>query len=333
MQNNKFSMSGLRSALFSLVAITCLGVATPSHAQASFPNKSIRLVVPFAPGGVTDTSGRLIADSLSKKLGQQVFVENKPGASGNIGTAQVANAEPDGYTLVLGFDGTMVINPHVFEKVAFDSIKDFAPVGKIGNAILILVANPGLQARTLQEVITLSKTQKDGLSFGTSGIGGTPHIAGELLNQQTGSKLAHIPYKGGGQALIDVQGGTIPLVFTAVAGAYQLIKTDRVIPIAVSSRERAASLPEVPTFIESGVKDFVVDSWVGIFAPAKTPAAVIARLNKELNLVLSDPEIIAKLNTLGITASPGSPEKFGEEVKNDLAKYGKVVKAANIKVD
>ena len=169
MQNSKPVMTRLRSALLAVAAITCLGIAIPSRAQDNFPGKSIRLVVPFAPGGVTDTSGRLIADSLSKRLGQQVFVENKPGASGNIGTAQVANAEPDGYTLVLGFDGTMVINPHVFEKVAFDSVRDFAPVGKIGNAILILVANPGLQARTLQEVIALSKTQKDGLSFGTSG--------------------------------------------------------------------------------------------------------------------------------------------------------------------
>lgn len=325
--------SHVRRALITGLATALIGFMPQAFAQDSFPNKSIRLVVPFAPGGVTDTSGRLIAENLSKRLGQQVYVENKPGASGNIGTAQVAAAEPDGYTLVLGFDGTMVINPHVFEKVAFDSVKDFAPVGKIGNAILILVANPSLSAKTLSEVIALSKAQSGGLSFGTSGVGGTPHIAGELLNQQTGSKLAHIPYKGGGQALIDVQGGTIPLVYTAVAGAYQLIQTKRVIPIAVSSRERAASLPDVPTFIESGVKDFVVDSWVGIFAPAKTPPAVITRLNTELNLVLKDPEVVAKLNTLGITASPGTPQQFAEEVKSDLAKYGKVVKAAGIKVD
>ncbi len=334
MMNNIFAST--RKVLMSgatLATLTCMSLLSPASAQATFPNKSIRLVVPFAPGGVTDTSGRLIAENLSKRLGQQVFVENKPGASGNIGSAQVANAEPDGYTLVLGFDGTMVINPHVFDKIPFDTVKDFAPVGKIGNAILILVANPGLSAKTLQDVISLSKSQPGGLSYGTSGVGGTPHIAGELLNQQSGSKLQHVPYKGGGQALIDVQGGTIPLVYTAVAGAYQLVKTGRVIPIAVSSAQRASSLPDVPTFRESGIKDFVVDSWVGIFAPAKTPKTVIERLNKELNLVLQDPEVIAKLNTLGITASPGTPEKFGEEIKNDLARYGKVVKAAGIKVE
>ena len=325
--------NGARRAVCASLVLAGLGFLPQALAQDSFPNKSIRLVVPFAPGGVTDTSGRLIAENLSKRLGQQVFVENKPGASGNIGTAQVANAEPDGYTLVLGFDGTMVINPHVFEKIPFDTLKDFAPVGKIGNAILILVANPALPAKTLQEVVALSKQQSGGLSYGTSGIGGTPHIAGELLNQQTNSKLLHVPYKGGGQALIDVQGGTIPLVFTAVAGAYQLVMNGRVVPIAVSSAQRASSLPEVPTFIEAGLKDFVVDSWVGIFAPAKTPVAVVTKLNSALNEVLKDPEVIAKLNTLGITAAPGSPEKFREEIKNDLTRYSAIVKAANIRVD
>ncbi len=325
--------SRARRAFLTTLTLCALGLATELSAQESFPTKSIRLIVPFAPGGVSDTSGRLIAENLSKRLGQQVYVENKPGASGNIGTAQVANAEPDGYTLVLGFDGTMVINPHVFDKVPFDTLKDFAPVGKIGNAILILVANPALSAKTLQEVVTLSKQQNGGLSYGTSGVGGTPHIAGELLNQQSGAKLVHVPYKGGGQALIDVQGGTIPLVYTAVAGAYQLVKTGRVVPIAVSSAQRASSMPEVPTFIEAGLKDFVVDSWVGIFAPAKTPLAVVTRLNDELNQVLKDPEVIAKLNTLGITATPGSTEKFREEIKNDLTRYGVVVKAAGIRVD
>ncbi len=325
--------SGARVAALASLTLAGLSFVPQVGAQTNFPIKSIRLVVPFAPGGVTDTSGRLIAENLSKRLGQQVFVENKPGASGNIGTAQVANAEPDGYTLVLGFDGTMVINPHVFDKVPFDTLKDFAPVGKIGNAILILVANPSLPAKTLQEVVALSNKQSGGLSYGTSGVGGTPHIAGELLNQQSGSKLVHVPYKGGGQALIDVQGGTIPLVYTAVAGAYQLVQTGRVIPIAVSSAQRASSMPDVPTFIEAGLKDFVVDSWVGIFAPAKTPTAVVTILNNALNQVLKDPEVIAKLNTLGITAAPGTPEKFREEIKNDLARYGKVVKAAGIRVD
>ncbi|MES1978853.1 MAG: tripartite tricarboxylate transporter substrate binding protein [Pseudomonadota bacterium] len=302
-------------------------------AQAAYPSKPIRLVVPFVPGGVTDTSGRLIAEQLSKRLGQQVIVDNRPGASGNIGTQLVAASPPDGYTLVLAFDGTMVINPHVFEKMSFDTLRDFAPVGKIGDAVLILVANPSLPAKTLQEVIALSKTQAGGLSYGTSGTGGTPHIAGEQLKLRTGANLTHVPYKGGGQAMTDVLGGQIPLVYTAVAGAQGQVKAGRLKPIAVSSAQRSRSLPDVPTFMESGVPDFEVNSWVGLLAPAKTPKAIIDKLNTELNAVLNDPETRDKLNVMGIAATPGAPEKFGDEMKRDLQRYGPVVKAAGIKVE
>ena len=321
----------------SFVRLVTVGLAlllsAACWAQGSYPDKPIRLIVPFAPGGVTDTSGRLIAERLSQRLGQQVVVENKPGASGNIGTQFVAAAPPDGYTLVLAFDGTMVINPHAFATVPFDTLKDFAPVGKIGDATLILVANPAFPGKTLQEVIAISKKDPKGTSYGTSGIGGTPHLAGELLNQQTGANLVHVPYKGGGQAISDALGGNIPLVFTAVAGAQQYVKSGKLNAIAVSSARRSSSLPDVPTFIESGVKDFEVNSWVGILAPAKTPRAVIDRLNRELNAVLTTPEIVEKLAVLGIAATPGTPEAFGTQLSNDLAKYGKVVKAAGIKAE
>jgi len=316
----------------SVGASLALGAGTVA-AQAAYPNKPIRLVVPFATGGVTDTSGRLIAEHLSKRLGQQVIVDNKPGASGNIGTQMVAAAEPDGYTLLLGFDGTLVINPHVFPKVGFDTLKDFAPIGKIGDAILILVSHPGVPAKTLKEVIALSKSQSGGLSYGTSGTGGTPHIAGELLKQRTGANLTHIPYKGGGQAMTDLLGGTIPLVYTAVAGAIQHVKSGKLHAVAVSSAQRAPSLPDVPTFIESGVADFDINSWVGLLAPAKTPRAIVDKLNTELNAVLNDPVVRERLNTLGITASPGGPERFGRDMARDLARYGQVVKAANIKAE
>lgn len=316
-----------------LTCIAALLLPLVALAQGTFPDKPIRLIVPFAPGGVTDTSGRLIAEALGKRLGQQVVVENKAGASGNIGTQGVAAAAPDGYTLVLGFDGTMVINPHVFNNNPFDTLKDFAPVGKIGDATLIIVAFPGFPPKTLQELIVFSKKDAKGISYGTSGIGGTPHIAGELLNQQTGSNLVHVPYKGGGQAISDALGGNIPLVFTAVAGAQQYVKSGKLTAIAVSSAKRSSSLPDVPTFIESGVKDFEVNSWVGILAPAKTPRAVIDKLNRELNAVLATPDIVEKLAVLGIAATPGTPEAFGAQLSGDLAKYGKVVKAAGIKAE
>ncbi len=316
-----------------LATLGLAALAPTAQAQTSFPNKPLRLIVPFTPGGVTDTSGRIVADYLGKRLGQQVNVDNRPGASGNIGTQAAAAAEPDGYTLVLAFDGTMVINPHVFAKVPFDTLRDFAPVGKIGDAVLILVAHPAVAAKSLKEVVALSKTQAGGLSYGTSGTGGTPHVAGELLKQRTGANLTHIPYKGGGQAMTDVLGGTIPLVYTAVAGAYQHVKSGKLHAVAVSSAQRVKSLPDVPTFIESGVPDFVVNSWVGLLAPAKTPKAVLDRLNTELNAVLNDPEARDKLAALGISATPGTAEQFGEEMKRDLAKYAPVVRAAGIKVE
>ena len=302
-----------------------------SHAQTNYPNRPIRLIIPFTPGGVTDTSGRYIAEQLSLKLGQQVIADNRPGASGNIGAQMVASAEPDGYTLLLGYAGTLSINPSLFDKIPFDSVKDFAPIGKIGDAILIVVANNDFQGKTLADVIAISKKDPNGLSYGTSGAGGTPHIAGELLKQKTGANLVHVPYKGGGQALIDLLGGNIPLVYTAVAGATQYVKSGRIKAIAVSSAKRSPSLPDVPTFTESGIKDFEIDDWVGLLAPAKTPKPILTKLNQALNEILNSPEGKTRLLAMGITPTPGSPEKFGEQIKGDLIRFAPIVKGVQIK--
>jgi tripartite-type tricarboxylate transporter receptor subunit TctC len=322
-----------RMQWFGMSLISCLFAISLAHAQSVYPVKPIRLIVPFTPGGVTDTSGRYIADQLSTKLGQQVVVENRPGASGNIGSYQVVSAEPDGYTLLLGFDGTLVINPHVFEKISFDTVKDFSPIGKIGDAVLILVANNNFPGKTVNDMIAISKKNPQGLSYGTSGAGSSPHIAGELLKQKTGANLVHIPYKGGGQAMTDLLGGNIPLVYTAVAGANQHIKSGRLTPLAVSSFQRSSSLPDVPTFMESGIKDFELSSWVGLLAPAKTPRPVIMRLNQALNEILASTEGKERLNAMGITATVGSPEKFSEQIKFDLTRFAAIVKNANIKAE
>ena len=322
-----------RRTWLAATAFAAAAWALPAAAQDTWPTRPIRLVVPFTPGGVTDTSGRVVAEFLGKRLGQQVIVDNKPGASGNIGMALVKDAAPDGYTLALAFDGTMVINPHVFAKLPFDTLKDYSSIGKIGNATLILVANPNAPVKTVADVINVSKTTAGGLSFGTSGTGGTPHIAGELLKMRTGAKLTHVPYKGGGQALTDVVGGNIPLVYTAVAGAHGFVKQGKLTALAVSSAKRSPSLPDVPTFVEAGVPDFVVDSWVGLLAPAGLPPAIAARLNTELNAVLNDPEAREKLRTLGIEASPGTAAQFRDEMARDLGRYGQVVKAAGIKIE
>jgi tripartite-type tricarboxylate transporter receptor subunit TctC len=315
------------SLAFLLASIFSFNVS----AQSTYPNRPIRLIIPFTPGGVTDTSGRYIAEQLTLKLGQQVIADNRPGASGNIGAQMVASAEPDGYTLLLGYAGTLSINPSLFDKVPFDSMKDFAPIGKIGDAILILVANNDFPGKTWAEALAISKKDPNGLSYGTSGAGGTPHIAGELLKQKTGANLVHVPYKGGGQALIDLLGGNIPLVYTAVAGANQYVKSGRIKAIAVSSAKRSPGLPDVPTFIESGIKDFEIDDWVGLLAPAKTPKPIVMKLNQALNEVLNSPEGKAKLLGMGITPTPGTPEKFGEQIKSDLLRFSPIVKGMQIK--
>lgn len=303
-----------------------------AHAQGKdFPNKPIHLIIPFAPGGVTDIGGRYIAQQLSQKLGVEVYAENKSGASGNIGASYVAKAEPDGYTLLVGFDGTLVINPHIFEKIPFNTMNDFSPVGKIGDAALILLANPNLPAKTVKDVVVLSLKEPKGLSYATSGIGVTPHIAGELLKQKTKANLVAIPYKSGGQALIGLIGGDVPLAFTNLAGATQYVDSGQLKPIAVSAKSRVSSLPNVPTFIESGFKDISVMSWIGLLAPAKTPRPVIAQLNKALNEILNSEQTKEKLSGLGILVTPTSPETFSDEMKSDLELYEKIVKSAGIK--
>jgi tripartite-type tricarboxylate transporter receptor subunit TctC len=301
-------------------------------AQAKdFPSKPIHLIIPFAPGGVTDIGGRYIGQQLAQKLGVEVYAENKAGASGNIGASFVANANPDGYTLLVGFDGTLVINPHIFEKIPFNTIRDFAPIGKIGDAALILLANPSLNAKTVKEVVALSLKEPNGLSYATSGIGVTPHIAGELLKQKTNANLVSIPYKSGGQALIGLIGGDVPLAFTNLAGASQYVDSGQLKPIAVSAKNRVTSLPNVPTFIESGFKDISVMSWIGILAPAKTPRPIVLEINKALNEILNSEQAKEKLSGLGIIITPTSPEMFAEQIKVDLSLYEKIVKTAGIK--
>ncbi|OZI59230.1 Bug family tripartite tricarboxylate transporter substrate binding protein [Bordetella genomosp. 4] len=325
----------LTGALASIcVAMTAFSgpLAHANETAQQYPSRPIRLIVPFAPGGVSDTGARLVADKLSQRLGQQIIVDNKPGASGNIGTQMAAQAAPDGYTLLLGFDGTLVINPYVHKDIPFDTLKDLAPVSKIGDAALIIVANPKVPANTLQELIAYSKTQPKGISYGSAGVGSTPHLAGELLRQRTGIKLEHIPYKGGGQAMADVVGGTLPLLYTAVAGAYPYVERKQLKAIAVSTEKRLPSLPDVPTVSESGVEGFVSNSWIGILSPAKTPADIVSKLQQAIHDVVHTPETEERLAGLGITASGNTPQEFRQQIEADLKTYKAVVKSANIQV-
>jgi tripartite-type tricarboxylate transporter receptor subunit TctC len=317
-----------------LLMLAAVSVFRQTAWAQDYPARPVRILVPFSPGGVTDNSARVIADPLASRLAQQVVIENRPGASGNIGTQAVAQSAPDGYTLLLGFDGTLVINPHVFAKLAFDTLRDFAPVTKLGDAALILVAHPSVPARNLSEFIVFAKKARSAtFAYGTSGTGGTPHLAGELLKQRTGIALEHIPYKGGGQAIIDVMGGQIPLVFTAIATAQQYVKAGRLNGLGVPGARRSAALPDVPTFIESGQPGFDVTSWVGILAPAKTPRPVIDRLQREIAAVLGTDAVRERYRVLGIEPVGNTPEQFAGEIRADLARWEKVVKAANIRIE
>jgi tripartite-type tricarboxylate transporter receptor subunit TctC len=311
-----------------LAALVIAGASAGATAQP-FPAKPVRIIVPFAPGGVADSSARAISERLGARLGQPLLVENRPGASGNIGTASVASSAPDGYTLLLGFDGTMVVNPHVYAKLPWDTLRDFAPVTKLGDATLILVAHPSVPAKDLRELVGL----KQAFSYGTAGTGSTPHLAGELLAQRTGLALTHVPYKGGGQAMGDVVGGQIPLVYTAIATAQQFVRSGKLKGLGVSAAKRSPSLPDVPTFVESGLDGFVVDSWTGILAPAKTPREVVERLQKDIAAVLAEPDIRSRYATLGIEPVGNTPAQFTEQIRADLGRWQKVVRQANIRIE
>jgi len=326
----------LKKTLLVGLILFCISTISPISKLAlaqSYPNRPIRLIIPFAPGGVTDIGGRYIANQLSIKFGQQVVVENKSGASGNIGAAFVAQSDPDGYTLLLGFDGTLVINPHIFDKISFDTLKDFSPVAKIGDAALILVSNNDFPGKTVADVIAISKKNPSGLSYATSGAGVTPHIAGELLKQKTGANLIPIPYKSGGQALIGLMSGDVPLAFTVLAGANQYVQTGRLKPIAISAKARTASLPNVPTFIESAYQDIQITSWIGVLAPAKTSKAVINSLNTAINEILQASDSNVSFNSIGITRPLTTPELVSEQIKLELNLFGQIVKAAGIKAE
>jgi tripartite-type tricarboxylate transporter receptor subunit TctC len=312
-----------------------LGVAAyAGSAQAQpFPNRPIKIVVPYSAGGSSDSTARLVAEGLTARFGHQVIVENRPGAAGNIGTQAVAQAKPDGYTLLLGYDGTLTINPWVYAKNPFDPIKDFAPVTKVVDSTLLLIANPALPANSVKDLIALAKSAPGTLSYGTSGIGSTPHLATELMNLQFGIDLRHIPYSGGSAAMPALMGNHIQLVYTAVGTAGSFVKSGKVKALGVSSARRSAALPEVPTFSEAGVPGFELTSWFGILAPAKTPPAIVEQLRNEIKAVIETPAIRDKLIALGLDPVGGTPAEFGAQIRDDLARWEAVVKRTRIRID
>jgi len=325
---------GVRAALvLALAIIATASIPSEARAQAPFPSKPVHMIVPFPPGGVSDAAARLVAEALSKRLNGEVIVENKPGATGNVAAQYVAQAEADGYTMMLAFNGILTINPFVFDKLPFDVTKDFTPIGKIGDYPFIITVNPGVEAKNLQELIALSKAKPSGLDFGTSGNGSNEHLIAALIIEKTGAKLVHVPYKGGGPAMADAMAGHIPIGMASVAGGTPLVKSGKLRAIAVSSAERWPSLPDVPTIVESGVPDVVVMSWIGLVGPGRMPKAVVDRLNTELNAALGTSEMRDKMFALGVRVTPGPPDAFRDEIKRDYDRFGPLIKSAGIKVE
>jgi len=316
----------------SLGAIASLALATIAAADPSYPNRPIRVVMPFAPGGGGDLVIRSLTDKLGQRLGQPVVVDNKPGASGFIGAAIVAKSPADGYTLLMGFDGSLVTATHLI-KPQFDPLNDFVAVTKLADAPLVLLAHSSVKENTLAELVTATKNMPGGMAYGSAGRGTTHHLVGELLALKTGVKLTHVAYKGGGQAVADAAAGQVPLLVTVIPTAAAFMKEGRLKPIGITSRERSPTLPEVPTLMEQGVRDFDVMSWYGIFAPAKTPASIVDRLQKELAAVLADPEIRAVYARAGFQPVGNTPAEFDRQYKADYKRWAQVVKEANIQVD
>ncbi len=322
----KFATPGLIAIPLALATLH-----SGAHA-ADYPTKPVRMIVGFAPGGGTDTTARAISAKLGELLGQQVIIDNRAGAAGNIATELVAKATPDGYTLLLGTIAALAINPSLYRtKLPFDSVKDFAPIIQAVDSTNILSLHPSVPAGTVKELIALAKTKS--LNYGSSGVGGTGHLAGELFDTMAGTKMTHVPYKGGGPAMIELVGGQVQLVYATAASAVPQIKAGKIKGIAVTTIKRSGLMPAIPTIAESGLPGFDANNWYGLLAPANTPRAIVMRLNAEVTKVLMMPDVKNFLFNQGLDPAPGTPEKFGAYIKSEMMKWAKVVKDSGARAD
>jgi len=321
----------LRTALLALGAF--MGFAAPLAAQAQgYPERPIKFVVPYPPGGGTDVIARIVQPRLQAVLGQSIVIENKGGAGGSLGTDIVSKAAPDGYTVLFTLS-SHTINPAIFPKLPYDTLKDFEPVGTVASLPQLLAANPGVPVRTVADLVAQAKAAPEKFSFASVGNGSPGHLAGELMVIRTGAQMVHIPYRGGGPAVTDVMGGQVPLIWVSIPAAAQQVKAGKLRALAVSTLKRSPAFPDVPTMQEAGVADFEVDSWYAMLVPAKTPRAIIDKLNKALNTVLAEPAVRSQLLEQGADAVGGTPEALGKVIAAELPKWAKLAKDANIKAD
>lgn len=308
-----------------------LNAAAVATAQ-DFPNRPLRMILGFAPGGSTDLVARVVAQKMAASLGQQVVVDNRPGANGMIGAELVAKASPDGHTLLLSSIGPMAINASLY-KMPYDIVRDFAPVTYTGNVTNLLVVHPSVAATSVKELIALAQAQPGKLTFGSSGTGGAPHMAVELFKILAKVNVVHVPYKGGGPAMADLVGGQISGSFASMPSSIPFVRSGKLRALAVTAPQRSPAAPDVPTVSEGGIPGFSVLDWQGMFTTAKTPPAVVGKLNAEIKRALAQPDVIEKLASAGVEIQTTSPEDWGRFVKSEIDKWAKVVKTAGIKLE
>ena len=316
-----------------LIAGILVGLPLQAQAQSDYPNRPIRLIIGFPAGGSTDIVGRVVAQKLGERLGQAVVVENKGGAGGTIGTDAAAKAAPDGYTLTLGTTSTMAVAPGAYSKLGYDPIKNFSPISLVAVTPYLLVVNPQVPANTLAELVTLAKSQPDKLNFASAGNGSTTQLAMEMLNDVAGMKMTHIPYKGNADADLAILSNQAQVLFGSMPALLQHAKTNKLRALAVGTSKRSPALPDVPTVAEQGYPGFEAALWLGVLAPTGTPKPIIDKLNKELVAIAATPDFKAAMDKNGADATSNTPEQFANLIKNEVSKYGSIVKKLGIKLD
>ena len=314
------------------VLVGAAAIAAPVMAQQNYPAKTVRMILPFAPGGPSDIIGRTLAGKLTEQLGQPVVVDNRAGAGGNLGMELGAKAPADGYTITLT-SPTMAISPSLYKKLPFDPQKDFAPISMVANIPNIMVVHLSVPAKTLKEFIQLARTSPGKLNFGSSGAGSTTHLSSEILSSLAGLKMVHVPYKGQGLALVGLLSGQVDMMILAVPSVLPMIQSNKVRAIAALSAKRLATVPQVPTTGESGVNNFEVSVWFGMLAPTATPRDIVNRLNQELAKALASPDIRERFASGGIEPLTSTPEQFAAFARAETVRYAKVIKDANISID
>lgn len=315
-----------------LLALSTILFSTAAAAQ-DYPTKPVRVIVPFPPGAINDTVGRLIATQLSDRLGKQFIVDNRAGAGGVIGTQLGVGAPPDGYTLIVGSNGTHAINPWLYEKLPYDAVRDFVPVSILGRGYSLLVVHPSVEARSVAELIALAKASPGKLTYGSGGIGTTPHLAGELFEQMAGVKLVHVPYKGSTASTLDLAEGRIHMIFANVPSVLGNVQAGKLRALAVTSQQRAPEFPELPTISEQGLKGFVTEYWQGVFAPAGTPRPLVDRIARDIQTVMSTPEVARQFAPQGVLVRPNTPQQFAAYIQEELARWRDVVKKSGAKAE